>query len=99
MALFEHLTLGTVASSALIGVGFVVAAPLLLPGVRPVVRLAIQRGIAAYDAAAALVTTTGEALNQIVADARATTTPVPGAMSTLVPDIAPHLIRPEGASA
>jgi hypothetical protein len=54
----------------------------------------------AYDAAAALVTTAGEELNQIIAEARAATTPVPGS-DTLPPpeDIAPHIIRPEGASA
>jgi hypothetical protein len=104
MALFEDLTLGSVTSSALIGVGLVVAAPLLLPVVgavlRPVVRLGIQGGFAAYDAAAALVTTAGEELNQIVAEARAATTPVP--VSDTIPppeDIAPHIIRPEGASA
>ena len=102
MALFEDLTLGSVTSSVLIGTGLVVAAPLLLPVVgavvRPVVRLAIQGGIAAYDAAATLVTTAGEELNQIVAEARAATTPT---SDTLPPpeDIAPHIIRPEGASA
>jgi hypothetical protein len=84
-------------------VGLVVAAPLLLPVVgavvRPVVRLAIEGGIAAYDTAAALVTTVGEELNQIVAEARAAPPPVPGLDSTSAPDIAPHIIRPEGASA
>jgi hypothetical protein len=103
MALFEDLTLGSVASGALIGLGLVVAAPLLLPVVgavvRPLVRLAVQGGIAAYDAATTLVTTMGEEINQIVAEARATTTPVLGSDSTPVPDIAPHIIRPEGASA
>jgi hypothetical protein len=102
MALFEDLTLGSVTSSALIGVGLIVAAPVLLPMVgavvRPVVRLAVQGGIAAYDAAATLVTTAGEELNQIVAEARAATTPV---SDTMPPpeDMAPHIIRPEGASA
>ena len=102
MALFEDLTLGSVTSSALVGLGLVVAAPLLLPVVgavvRPVVRLAIQGGIAAYDAAATLVTTAGEEVNQIVAEARAAARP--GADAMLPPeDIAPHIIRPEGASA
>ena len=103
MALLEDLTIGSVTSSALIGLGLVVAAPLLLPVVgavvRPVVRLAIQGGIAAYDTAAALVTTAGEEFNQLVADARATTVPVPVSDATPAPDIAPHIIRPEGASA
>src|SRR5262249_44407299 len=66
MALFEDLALGSVTSSALIGLGLVVAAPVLVPVVgavvRPVVRLALQGGLAAYDAAATLVTTAGEAV-------------------------------------
>ena len=102
MALFEDFTLGSVTSSALVGLGLVVAAPVLLPVVgaivRPVVRLAIQGGIAAYDAAATLVTTAGEEVNQIVAEARAAARPVVDAI--LSPeDIAPHILRPEGASA
>jgi hypothetical protein len=102
MALFEDLTIGSVTSSALIGVGVIVATPLLLPVVgavvRPVARLAIQGGIAAYDAAATLVTTAGEELNQIVAEARAATTSVLASDTTPAPDIAPHSLRPEGAN-
>jgi hypothetical protein len=49
MALFEDVSLGSVASSALLGLGLVVAAPLLLPVVgavvRPVVRLAVKSAI------------------------------------------------------
>ena len=45
MALFEDFTLGSVTSTTLIGLGLVVAAPVLLPMVgavvRPVVLLAI----------------------------------------------------------
>jgi hypothetical protein len=97
MALFEDVTLGSVGSSTLLGVGLLVAAPLLLPVagavVRPVVRLAVQGVVVAYDAVADLVTTAGEELNQMVADVRATAPTGPGA------DIAPHIIRPEGASA
>src|SRR5712692_5371289 len=96
MALFEDLTLSSVASSALLGL--VVAAPLLLPVVGAVVRagvrLAIQSGIAAYDAAVALVTTAGEEFNQLVVDARATMIPMSGAVSTPASDMAPHLLRP-----
>jgi hypothetical protein len=98
MALFEDLSLGSATSSTLLGLGLLVAAPLLLPVVgavvRPLVRLTVQGGGAAYDAAAALVTTAGEELHQLVADARATatSTPAPGA------EVAPHIIRPEGAS-
>jgi hypothetical protein len=82
----------------------VVAAPLLLPVVgavaRPVVRLAIQGGLAAYDAAATLVTTAGEELNQLVAEARAAARPEPVADPVPPPeDLAPHILRPEGASA
>ena len=102
MALFEDLTLGSVTSSALIGLGLVVAAPVLVPVVgavvRPVVWLAIQGGIAAYDAAATLVTTAGEEVNQIVAEARTAARPVEDAMLPSK-DMAPHIIRPEGAFA
>jgi hypothetical protein len=104
MVFFDELTLGSVPSSVLISVGCIVAAPLLLPvvgaGVRPVVWRAIQGGIAAYDAAAALVTTAGEARTQLVAEARAATTPAPES-DTMPPldEMAPHIIRPEGASA
>jgi hypothetical protein len=97
MALFEDLTLGSAASSTLLGLGLLVAAPLLVPVVgaivRPVVRLGVQGGVVAYDAMAALVTSAGEELNRMVADVRATATAAP------VADVAPHIIRPEGASA
>jgi hypothetical protein len=101
MALFEDVMLDSVTSSALIGLGLVVAAPVLLPVVgavvRPVVRLAIQSGMAAYDAAATLVTTAGEEVNQMVAEARVAARPVSEAMP-LPEEIAPHILRPEGAS-
>src|SRR5262249_3289527 len=97
MALFEDLTIGSVTSTLLLGVGVVVAAPLWLPVVgavvRPVVRLAVQGGVLAYDATAGLVTTVGTELDKIVADVRAQTT------STLVPDPIADIIRPEGTSA
>jgi len=52
MALFEDFTLGSVTSTALIGLGLVVAAPVLVPlvgaVVRPVVRLAILTGVTVY---------------------------------------------------
>jgi hypothetical protein len=102
MALFEDFTLGSVTSSALVGLGLVVAAPLLLPVVgavlQPAMRLAIQGSITAYDTAAALVTTAGAEFNQIVAETRAELTPVRDPMPPS-DDIAPHIIRPEGASA
>jgi hypothetical protein len=102
MALFEDLTIGSITSGALLGLGLIVAAPVLVPVVGaivlPVVRLAIQGGVAAYDTAAALITTAGEGFNQLVAEARATTTPVPMSDAMPAPDIAPHILRPEGAS-
>ena len=101
MALFEDFPLGSVTSTTLIGLGLVVAAPVLVPMVgavvRPVVRLAIQGGIAAYDAAATFVTTAGEDMNRLVAEAVAEARP---AANALPPhdDVAPHILRPEGAS-
>jgi hypothetical protein len=100
MALFEDFTLSSVTSTALIGLGLVVAAPVLVPlvgaVVRPVVRLAILTGVTVYDAAAAAVTMAGEDVRQIVAEAVAEARP-----AALPPhdDIAPHILRPEGASA
>src|SRR5215470_15328614 len=97
MALWEDLTLGSVTSTVLVGVGVVVAAPLLLPVVgavvRPAVRLVVQGGVLAYDATAALVTAVGTELDKIVADVRAQTT------STPAPDGAAGIIRPEGPAA
>ena len=43
MALFEDLTVGSVTSSALIGLGLVVAAPVLLPVVGTVVRPVVRQ--------------------------------------------------------
>src|SRR5215510_13978998 len=95
MALLEDVTFGSVASSTLLGLGLLVAAPLVLPVVgaiaRPVVRLAVKGGVVVYDAAAALIMTAGEELNQMVTDARATATAAP------VAEVAPHIIRPGGA--
>jgi hypothetical protein len=95
MALFEDWSLGSITSTTLLGLGLVVAAPLLLPVVgavvRPVVRLAVMGGVAAYDAAAAMVTTAGAELNHMVADARA--------VAPEANDVAPPRIRRRGASA
>ena len=98
IALLEDLTLGSVTSGALMGLGVLVAAPLLVPVVgavvRPVVRLAVHSGIAAYDAAAALVTTAGTELTQMVAAARATDQPTTlGSPATPPLDVAPHILR------
>ncbi len=97
MALFEDLTLGAATSTVLLGVGVVVAAPLLLPVVGavvwPVVRLAVQSGILASDATAALVTTVGTELDKTVADVRTQTT------STPLPDSASGLMHLEGTAA
>jgi hypothetical protein len=97
MALFEDLTLGSLTSNALLGLGLVVAAPLLAPVVaellRPVAKLAITGGIVAYDAAAAMVSTAGQELNHIVTDVRAAT-PATGASEA--EEVAPHIVRPAG---
>ena len=87
-------------SSALIDLGLVVTAPVLLPVVGAVVRRAVRRalkgGLVAYDTAAALVTTAGEECNHLVAEARSERTPVSDAPPE---DIAPHMLRPDEASA
>jgi hypothetical protein len=98
MALFEDLTLGSIASNTLLGLGLVVAAPLLVPVVgavvRPVARLMVMGGVTAYDAVAAMVTTAGAEFTHIVADAWAA---APATATPETEDVAPHIIRPTGA--
>jgi hypothetical protein len=101
MALFEDISFGS-PSGLLIGLGLLVAAPALVPVVgtvvRPVLKLAIWSGITAFTTAAELVATTGETLSDLVAEVRDELTPVAEALAP-PEDLAPHIIRPEGASA
>ena len=77
MALLEDVTLGSVVSTSLIGVGLVLTAPLLLPVVGalvvPLAREVVKGGVRLYDAGAHVVTTMNEQLSDLVAEARATT--------------------------
>ena len=77
MALLEDVTLGSVVSSSLIGIGLVIAAPLLLPAVGnlvvPLVREVFKGGVRLFDTGAHVVTTMGEQLSDLVAEARAAT--------------------------
>src|SRR5438445_13698102 len=81
MALLEDVTLGSVVSSSLIGLGLVLTAPLLLPVVSalvvPATREAVKGGVRLYDAGAHVVTSMGEQLSDLVAEARAATPPAP----------------------
>jgi uncharacterized membrane protein len=93
MALLEDVTLGSVVSTSLIGVGLVIAAPLLLPVVgalvAPVAREVVKGGVRLYDAGAHVVTTMGEQLNDLVAEARAATPFTPESSMILGPDERP----------
>ena len=95
MALFEDLTLGSLASNTLLGLGLVVAAPLLAPVVgevlRPVAKLAIMGGITVYNAAAGMVTTAGQEFTRLVAEAHPTAPAEP-----VAEEVAPHILRPPG---
>jgi Protein of unknown function (DUF5132) len=75
MALLEDVTLGSVVSTGLVGVGLVIAAPLFLPAVGtlvvPIVREVFKGGVRLFDAGAHVVTTMGEQLSDLVAEARA----------------------------
>jgi hypothetical protein len=93
MALWEDVTLGSVVSTSLIGVGLVIAAPLLLPAVGAlVVPLAwevFKGGGRLYDAGAHVVTTMGEQLSDLVAEARAATPATAESSVILGPDERP----------
>ena len=93
MALLEDVTLGSVVSTSLIGVGLVLTAPLLLPVVSalvaPVAREVVKGGVRLYDAGAHVVTTMGEQLSDLVAEARAATPSTPESSMILGPDERP----------
>jgi hypothetical protein len=93
MAFLEDVTLGSVVSASLIGVGLVLAAPLLLPAVSalvvPVAREVFKGGVRLYDAGAHVVTTMGEQLSDLVAEARAATPSTPESSVILGPDERP----------
>jgi len=93
MAFLEDVTLGSVVSTSLIGVGLVLTAPLLLPVVgalvAPVAREVVKGGVRLYDAGAHVVTTMGEQLSDLVAEARAATPSTPESAMILGPDERP----------
>jgi hypothetical protein len=93
MALFEDLTLGSVVSTSLIGIGLVIAAPLLLPAVGalvvPLAREVFKGGVRLYDASAHVVTTMGDQLSDLVAEARASTPSTADSGVILGPDERP----------
>ena len=93
MALLEDVRLGSVVSTGLIGVGLVIAAPLLLPMVSalvvPAAREVVKGGVRLYDAGAHVVTTMGEQLSDLVAEARAATPSTPESSMILGPDARP----------
>jgi hypothetical protein len=93
MALLEDVTLGSVVSTSLIGIGLVIAAPLLLPVVGalvgPVAREVFKGGVRLYDAGAHVVTSMGEQLGDLVAEARAATPSTAESAVILGPDERP----------
>jgi len=93
MALLEEVTLGSVVSASLIGLGLVIVAPLLLPVVgalvAPVAREVVKGGVHLYDAGAHAVTTMGEQLSDLVAEARVATPSMPESAMILGPDERP----------
>jgi Protein of unknown function (DUF5132) len=93
MALLEDVTLGSVLATGLIGVGLVIAAPLILPAlgglVVPVAREVFKGGVRLYDVGAHVATTMGEQLSDLVAEARAATSPTAENSLTLGPDERP----------
>ena len=102
MALWDDLPFGSVTATTLTGLGALLAAPVLVPlvgaVVRPVLRLAVFAGVSAYDVLVTTVATAGEQMSDLIAEAVAEARPAPDARPP-EEDIAPHIIRPEGASA
>jgi len=102
MALWDDVPFGSLTSTSLVGVGLLLAAPVLLPLVgsvaRPLVRTVLYTGFVAYDALLTTAATMGEQLSDLVAEA----TSEARSGEPIAPvqnDVAPHIIRPEGASA
>src|SRR5919201_2335143 len=93
MALLEDVTFGFIVSTSVIGLGLVIVAPLLLPVVGalvvPVAREVVKGGVRLYDAGAHIITTMGEQLSDLVAEARAATPPAPESSVVLGPDERP----------
>ena len=93
MALLEDVTVGSVVSTGLIGLGLAIAAPLLLPAVGalvvPLAREVVKGGVRLYDAGAHVVTTMGEQLSDLVAEARAATPSAAEGSVILGPDERP----------
>jgi Protein of unknown function (DUF5132) len=93
MALLEDVTVGSVVSTSLIGLGLVIAAPLLLPAVGalvvPLAREVVKGGVRLYDTGAHIVTTMGSQLSDLVAEARVATPPTPESSVILGPDKRP----------
>lgn len=93
MALLEDVTLGSVVSTSLIGLGLVLTAPLLLPVVGalvvPAAREVVKGGVRLYDAGAHVVTTMSAQLSDLVAEARAATPPASESSVILGPDERP----------
>ena len=89
MALLDDVTLGSVVSTSLIGLGLVLTAPLLpVVGalVVPVAREVVKGGVRLYDAGAHVVTTMKEQLSDLVVEARAATPPTLESSVILGPD-------------
>ena len=100
MALWDDLPFGSVTATTLTGLGALLAAPVLVPlvgaVVRPVLRIAVFAGVSDYDVLVTTVATAGEQMSDLIAEAVAEARRTPDAMPP-EEDIAPHIIRPEGA--
>lgn len=77
MALLDDVFGGfgsSLVSTALVGVGVVLAAPVVVPalaaGMRPVAKAVIKGGIMIYDKGAEMVAEAGEQLSDLVAEVR-----------------------------
>lgn len=71
MALLEDVFEGLTGTNILFGLGVLVAAPLVLPVLRPLAKTAIRGGLYVADTAREMVAEASEQVSDLVAEARA----------------------------
>lgn len=71
MAFLEDAVGGLTSTNVLIGIGALVAVPLVLPVLRPLAKTAIRGGIYVADTAREMLAEAGEQVSDLVAEVRA----------------------------
>jgi Protein of unknown function (DUF5132) len=68
---FENLFEDLGAPGIIAGIGAIVAAPFVIPALKPITKAAIKGGIIVYEKSKAVLSETGEYFEDIVAEAKA----------------------------